>query len=167
VVVPGAGAFTLRHGWTMGVCEDRSAGSTLSVGPMEPPEHRHPRWPFVPRMFVWPYHASAGASLRYVIWLMNVPPQGPPSKSATKRGTFRFRQPCPSYVERLTQEGKVVAKERYALNCDRVGPIPGNVAVAFAMRIPIPVGLTGKATLTWVLDPPYGFSRNARVVIAP
>ncbi len=41
-----------------------------------------------------------------------------------------------------------------------LGVIPGNVAAAFTMRMQIPSGLTAKATLTWTLDPPFGFSRS-------
>jgi hypothetical protein len=60
---------------------------------------------------------------------------------------------------------KVVAQERYVLNCSGVGTVPGNVAVSFAMRMPIPLGVAGKAKLTWELDPPFGFSRTVPAVI--
>jgi len=40
------------------------------------------------------------------------------------------------------------------------------VAVVFAMRMQVPPGMASKATLTWALDPPFGFSRAVPVIIS-
>ncbi len=163
LLLAGSGILVIRHGWQMGICEARSARSELSVGPVERPPAA-PKWPLVPMMFGWPFHASAGTSLSYVVFLMNLAPPGV-GLVPTKAGSYRFPLPCPSYLERLAQGGRHIATERHVLNCAQVGTIPGNVAVRFAMQMRVPSGVVGKATLTWVLDPPLGFSRSVPVVI--
>ncbi len=151
--LPATGALVIRHGWQMGLCEFRSARSSLSVGPVEPPQ-APPKWPLVPMIFGRPLRARAGGSLLYVVFLMNA-----------QAGSYRFARRCPAYVERLARPGRLIAAERHVLNCAHVGVIPGDVAAAFAIRMAVPPGSAGKARLTWVLDPPFGFSESVPVLI--
>jgi len=95
---------------------------------------------------------------------MNVAPNGAGLVPATA-GSYRFSLPCPSYVERLTQVRWRIVAERHVLNCAQVGTIHGNVAVRFSMQMRVPADVVGKATLTWVLGPPFGFSRSVPVLI--
>jgi len=166
VELPASGSFTIEHGWQMGVCEFRSDPSGLSVVPIESPDTDHTKWPFVPMILTSPLDAMAGTPMRYLLFLMNVPDQ-PPPKSATELGSYSFPSTCPPYVERVVQRHRVVAEESHVLNCRVVGLVPGDTAVAFAMQIVIPLGLHGQAQLSWVLDPPYGFTRTVPVVIQP
>jgi hypothetical protein len=152
LVLPGTGALIIRHGWQMGLCEFRSDPSDLSVGPVEPGQ-ASPKWPLVPMIFGRPLHASAGGSLSYVVILMNA-----------QNRSYRFPGNCPTYTERLAIGKRLIAAERHPLNCAHLGTIPGNVAAAFAMRIKVPPGVASKATLTWALDPPFGFSRAVPVI---
>ncbi|HEY3034585.1 MAG TPA: DUF4232 domain-containing protein [Streptosporangiaceae bacterium] len=154
LVLPGTGALVIRHGWRMGICEFRSGPSDLSVGPVEPAQ-AGPKWPLVPMIFGWPLHGNAGGSLAYVVFLMNA-----------QTDSYRFPQSCPTYVERLAAGKRLIAAERHLLNCAHLGAIPGNVAAAFTIRMQIPPGAAGKATLTWALDPPFGFSRSVPAVIS-
>jgi hypothetical protein len=165
VGLPDGTSTTLARGFAMGTCENASSVSGLSVGRFEPPQQK-PRWPFLPIIFGFPLHANSEGTLSYVVILMNVPPNGTPSKTATQAGSFTFHLPCPSYMERLTQGRRLVATERYVLNCAVVGTILGNVAVQFAMQMRVPLGVVGKAKLTWTLDPPFGFSRTVPVMIS-
>ncbi|HEY5987695.1 MAG TPA: hypothetical protein VIV12_15165, partial [Streptosporangiaceae bacterium] len=126
----------------------------LSVGPVELAQAGR-RWPLVPMIFGWPLHGNASGSLAYVVFLMNAQNAG-----------YRFPSPCPTYVERLAAGKRVIAAERHLLNCGHLGAIPGNVAAAFTMRMQIPPGVAGKATLTWALDPPFGFSRSVPAEIS-
>jgi hypothetical protein len=153
LMLPRTGALVIRRGWRMGICEFRSTPSDLSVGPVEPAQ-AGPKWPLVPMIFGWPLHASAGGSLSYTVFLMNA------------QSSYRFPRNCPTYVEHLATRRRLIAAERHPLNCARLGTIPGNVAAAFAMRIQVPPGVAGKATLTWALDPPFGFSRAVPVTIS-
>jgi hypothetical protein len=154
LVLPRTGTLVIRRGWRMGICEVRPAASDLSVGPVEP-VWAGPKWPLVPMIFGWPLRAPAGGSLPYEVFLMNAQTSG-----------YRFPQGCPSYLERLAAGKRVIAAERHPLNCAHLGTMPGNVAAAFAMRMQVPPGVAGKATLTWALDPPFGFSRAVPVVIS-
>jgi len=153
LMLPRTGALVIRRGWRMGICEFRSGPSDLSVGPVEPAQ-AGPKWPLVPMIFGWPLHASAGGSLSYMVFLMNA------------QSSYRFPRNCPTYVEHLATRRRLIAAERHPLNCARLGTIPRNVAAAFAMRIQVPPGVAGKATLTWALDPPFGFSRAVPVTIS-
>jgi hypothetical protein len=153
LLLPGSGALVIRRGRQMGICEFRSAPSDISVGPVEAPQ-ADVKWPLVPMIFGWPLHASAGGSLSYVVFLMNA-----------QTGSYRFPRRCPPYVERLARGRRLIAAERHVLNCAHVGTIPGNVAVAFAMRMRVPPGVAGKASLNWAMDPPFGFSRTVPAVI--
>ncbi|HEY5990898.1 MAG TPA: DUF4232 domain-containing protein [Streptosporangiaceae bacterium] len=153
LLLPGTGALVIRHGWRMGLCEFRSAPADLSVGPVEAPQ-AGVKWPLVPMIFGPALHASVGGSLSYVVFLMNA-----------QTRSYRFPGRCPSYVERLARGRRLIAAERHVLNCANVGTIPGNVAIAFTMRMRVPPGAAGQASLTWVLDPPFGFSRTVPTVI--
>lgn len=152
LLLPATGALVIRRGWQMGICEFRSVPPDLSVGPVEPPQAPM-KWPLVPMIF-GSLHASASGSLSYVVFLMNA-----------QTANYRFPRHCPSYTERLTRGRRLIAAERHTLNCAHVGTIPGNIAVAFAMRISVPPVTAGQARLSWVLDPPFGFSRTVPAVI--
>ncbi|MBI3647344.1 MAG: DUF4232 domain-containing protein [Actinobacteria bacterium] len=155
VSLPGGGDVTLTHGWSMGLCVIEAQGpSLLSVGGFKPPPGPD-KWPLVPMILDAPRLSATGASLDYVVTLMNVP-----------KHEFQFPSNCPSYVEQLIKHHQVIESERFVLNCGALpGPIPGGTAARFAMQMRVPAGVTGPATLAWVLDPPYGFWRRVPVTL--
>jgi hypothetical protein len=150
VTLPDGGSTAITRGWRMGVCEDRSSGSGLAVGGFEPTSGK-PKWPLVTMSLDDPRRSETGG-IEYVVTLMNVPTR-----------TFRFPSPCPSYAERIIQHHQVVATERLILNCGAIGAVPGGTAVRFAMQMGVPDGVTGAATLVWVLDPPFGFPERVPI----
>jgi uncharacterized protein DUF4232 len=153
LTLPDGSQERITHGWTMGICLYPHETAHLSVGSFEPPQTRA-KWPLVPNVDGEPLQATSGSDLNYVVSLYNVP--GRP---------FTFPSPCPSYEQRITESGRVVAKEWLTLNCATIGPIPGRTAVNFAMTMHVPSDLHGRCFLVWTLDPPYGYDTKALLTV--